>query len=94
METPPRPRAAFFVDAEPLGMEGGLRQMAQGTVRRFSEEKGYGFISPDDGGEDVFVHYSGIEGAGFRSLDEGTRVTHEVDRYTTFGFPYLRGFGR
>ena len=52
--------------------------MAQGTVRRFSEQKGYGFISPDDGGEEVFVHYSGIEGAGFRSLEEGEKVTYEV----------------
>ena len=52
--------------------------MAQGTVRRFSEEKGYGFISPDDGGEDLFVHYTGIEGAGFRSLEEGEKVTYEV----------------
>ncbi len=53
--------------------------MAQeGTVKWFNEEKGYGFISPDDGGEDLFVHYSGIEGAGFRSLDEGDRVTYEV----------------
>ena len=52
--------------------------MAQGTVKWFSEEKGYGFISPADEGEDVFVHYSGIEGAGFRSLDEGARVTYEV----------------
>ena len=51
---------------------------SQGTVRRFSEEKGYGFISPDDGGEDVLVHYSGIEGAGFRSLDEGGKVTFET----------------
>ena len=54
--------------------------MAQGTVRRFSEEKGYGFISPDDGGEDLFVHYTGIEGAGFRSLEEGEKVTYEVTR--------------
>jgi cold shock protein len=59
-------------------MKGGLQQMAQGTVRRFSEEKGYGFISPDDGSEDLFVHYSGIEGAGFRSLDEGGKVTFET----------------
>jgi cold shock protein len=51
--------------------------MAQGTVKWFNDEKGYGFISPDDGGEDLFVHYSGIEGDGFRTLDEGTRVTFE-----------------
>ncbi len=51
---------------------------SQGTVTWFSEEKGYGFISPDDGGEDLFVHYSGIEGGGFRSLDEGAKVTFET----------------
>ncbi len=53
--------------------------MAQeGTVKWFSEEKGYGFISPDDGGEDAFVHYTNIEGSGFRSLQEGERVSYEV----------------
>lgn len=51
--------------------------MAEGTVKWFSEEKGYGFIAPDDGGEDLFVHYSGIEGAGFRSLSEGDKVSYE-----------------
>ncbi len=51
--------------------------MAQGTVKWFNDEKGYGFISPDDGGEDLFVHYSGIEGDGFRTLDEGARVRFE-----------------
>ncbi|CAN5617340.1 cold-shock protein [soil metagenome] len=53
--------------------------MAQeGTVKWFNDEKGYGFISPDDGSEDVFVHYTGIEGNGFKSLDEGAKVTYEV----------------
>lgn len=46
-----------------------------GVVRWYSEEKGYGFLAPDDGGEDVFVRYSAIEGDGFRSLREGQRVT-------------------
>jgi cold shock protein len=50
--------------------------MAQGTVKWFNEEKGYGFISPDDGSEDLFVHYTGIVGEGFRSLEEGEKVTY------------------
>jgi CspA family cold shock protein len=52
--------------------------MAQGTVKWFSEEKGYGFISPDEGGEDLFVHYSGVVGNGFKSLEEGEKVTYEA----------------
>jgi len=52
--------------------------MAQGTVKWFNDEKGYGFISPDDGGEDLFVHYTGIAGNGFKSLEEGTKVTYEA----------------
>ena len=51
--------------------------MATGTVKWFNAEKGYGFISRE-GGSDVFVHYSAIEGAGYRSLEEGQRVEFEV----------------
>jgi cold shock protein len=51
--------------------------VASGTVRWFSEEKGYGFISPDEGEEEVFVHYTDVEGEGFRSLHEGERVSYE-----------------
>ena len=53
--------------------------MAQeGTVKWFNDEKGYGFIRPDDGGEDLFVHHTGIAGEGFKSLDEGDKVTYEA----------------
>jgi CspA family cold shock protein len=52
--------------------------MATGTVKWFSDEKGYGFVTPDDGSKDVFVHFSNIEGDGFRSLAEGAKVEFEV----------------
>ena len=54
--------------------------MAQGAVKWFNGEKGYGFISPDGGGADVFVHYSNIEGDGYRELREDQRVEFEVAR--------------
>ncbi len=54
--------------------------MPQGTVKWFNQEKGYGFITPDEGGDDVFVHYSEIVGEGFRSLEEGDRVSFEATR--------------
>jgi CspA family cold shock protein len=52
--------------------------MAVGTVKWFNDAKGYGFITPDDGGKDVFVHFSSIGGQGFKSLAEGQRVEFEV----------------
>ena len=52
--------------------------MAQGTVKWFNAEKGYGFIAPEDGSADLFVHYSSIEGTGFKSLQEGQKVTFKV----------------
>ena len=52
--------------------------MAQGTVKWFNGEKGFGFISQDGGGADVFVHYSAIQTQGYRSLDENQRVEFEI----------------
>ncbi|MBV7294495.1 cold-shock protein [Corynebacterium sp. TAE3-ERU12] len=52
--------------------------MAQGTVKWFNSEKGFGFIAPADGGNDVFVHYSEIQGNGFKTLEENQQVEFEV----------------
>ena len=56
----------------------GLPKMAQGTVKWFNSEKGFGFIEQDGGGADVFVHYSAIESGGYRSLDEAQRVEFDI----------------
>ncbi len=52
--------------------------MATGTVKWFNSEKGYGFITPDDGGKDLFAHYKEIQGSGFKLLEEGAKVEFEI----------------
>ncbi len=54
--------------------------MAQGKVKWFNDSKGFGFITPDDGSKDVFVHFSAITSSGFRSLQEGDRVQFETEQ--------------
>jgi len=54
--------------------------MARGTVKWFNDSKGYGFITPDDGGKDLFVHHSAIQGESFKSLKEGQAVEYDSER--------------
>ena len=53
--------------------------MPTGTVKWFNDDKGFGFVTPDEGGKDLFVHHTGIEGEGFRSLQEGAKVSYEAE---------------
>ena len=59
---------------------------SQGIVKFFNSEKGYGFIKPDDGGQDLFVHVTAVEQAGLRALNEGQRISYEIE-------PYKKGKG-
>ncbi len=55
-----------------------IQEMATGTVKWFNDAKGFGFITPDQGGEDLFAHFSAIQGGGFKTLKEGQKVTFEI----------------
>jgi len=54
--------------------------MATGTVKWFNDDKGYGFITPDDASKDLFVHHSAIQASGFKSLTEGAKVSYDTER--------------
>jgi cold shock protein len=56
----------------------GVMHMATGTVKWFNDSKGYGFVTPDEGGDDLFAHFSAIQMNGFKTLKEGQKVTFEV----------------
>jgi CspA family cold shock protein len=56
-----------------------LERMPTGIVKWFNDEKGFGFITPDEGGRDLFVHHTGIEGSGFKSLQENAKVSYESE---------------
>jgi CspA family cold shock protein len=56
-----------------------VQQMATGTVKWFNDDKGYGFVTPDDAGKDLFVHHSDIAGEGFKSLEEGAKVSYDAE---------------
>jgi cold shock protein len=76
----PRIRVGCSLHRNPGKERWGFQHMPQGTVKWFNEDKGYGFIEPDDEGEDLFVHHTGIAGNGFKTLDEGDKVSYEVGR--------------
>lgn len=66
------------VQPEENESHGEEKNMASGTVKWFNDEKGYGFITPDDGGNDLFIHHSNIQMTGFKTLKDGQRVQYEA----------------
>ena len=73
-------RSDVDVTACAVSKEKEVQQMAKGTVKWFNDAKGFGFISQDDGGEDVFCHHTAIQSDGFRSLAEGQKVEFDVTK--------------
>jgi CspA family cold shock protein len=71
-------RRAYRAIGVKLGVATGRIHMAKGTVKWFNSTKGFGFIQPDDGGADVFVHISAVERAGLRSLNDGQKISYEL----------------
>ena len=71
-------RSGFLLRWSPKRERWAPDIMAQGTVKWFNDDKGYGFITPDEGGEDLFVHHTGIAGNGYKTLEEGAKVSYEA----------------
>src|SRR5579862_816775 len=72
-------RCLIATSASATRNAGGTTGMATGTVKWFSNDKGFGFITPDDQSKDLFVHHSGINGDGYRSLPEGAKVSYDAE---------------
>ena len=68
------------LDMAPLAIQVNIMSKTTGTVKWFNETKGFGFIKPDDGGADLFAHYSGIKAKGFRTLKENQKVEYQVQQ--------------
>jgi CspA family cold shock protein len=72
------PNAVFYIPVNLSDMEGALLMRTTGTVKWFNDSKGYGFITPENGQSECFVHHSRIQGQGFRTLQEGERVEFDL----------------
>ena len=73
------PKRLFYIpNVKPIDMEGALLMRTTGTVKWFNDSKGYGFITPENGQSECFVHHSRIQGRGFRTLHEGDRVEFDL----------------